>query len=448
MRLVDVTAGGGPAVPPQQRRIRRKASSRDAGPGLRLPRLRRRRLAGHPARQRHGLARAQAPAFDAAAVSQQPQRDILGCHAQRRPRRGAVRDGRRRRRLEQRRVSGSLGHVRRPEPAVPEHRQGNVRRRHARERPWRARRPSARRRCGSTSIATDCSICSSATTSGGRSSTTCSAASTASRKSYCTPEAYRGDTCWLFRNRGNGTFEDVTATSGIFDTSSKSLGVAMLDDDSDGWLDLFVANDTQPNKLYRNMRNGTFKEIARRSGRRVQRGRQGARGDGRRCRQTSTIPRQAEPGGHEFRQRDDRALSGAAAPGVVSRTSRCGPVLVPPSRNTLGIRMCVRRHRSRRQPSISSSPTVTSTRPCGISAATSATPSRRSCSSTRATARFASRRPLPANGFAAPKVGRGLAYGDFDRDGDRRSADDHQWRPGVPVSQRSTRGQPLRCGCG
>ncbi len=82
------------------------------------------------------------------------------------------------------------------------------------------------------------------------------------QKSYCTPEAYRGDTCWLFRNRGNGTFEDVTATSGIFDTSSKSLGAAVLDMDGDGWLDLVVANDTQPNKLYRNMRNGTFKEVA------------------------------------------------------------------------------------------------------------------------------------------------------------------------------------------
>jgi hypothetical protein len=45
-------------------------------------------------------------------------------------------------------------------------------------------------------------------------------------KSYCTPEAYHGSTCWLFRNRGNGTFEDVTAKSGIFDTTSKSLGVA------------------------------------------------------------------------------------------------------------------------------------------------------------------------------------------------------------------------------
>jgi hypothetical protein len=81
-------------------------------------------------------------------------------------------------------------------------------------------------------------------------------------KSYCTPEAYRGDTCWLYHNRGNGTFEDVTATSGIFDSSSKSLGVAMLDFDQDGWPDLLVANDTQPNKLYRNLHNGKFKDVA------------------------------------------------------------------------------------------------------------------------------------------------------------------------------------------
>jgi len=81
-------------------------------------------------------------------------------------------------------------------------------------------------------------------------------------KSYCTPEAYRGQTCWLFRNRGNGTFEDVTAATGIFDSSSKSLGVALLDDDQDGWPDLLVANDTQPNKLYRNQRNGKFKDVA------------------------------------------------------------------------------------------------------------------------------------------------------------------------------------------
>jgi len=81
-------------------------------------------------------------------------------------------------------------------------------------------------------------------------------------KSYCTPEAYRGATCWLFHNRGNGTFEDVTAASGIFDSSSKSLGVDLFDENRDGWPDLLVANDTQPNKLYRNQRNGTFKDAA------------------------------------------------------------------------------------------------------------------------------------------------------------------------------------------
>jgi enediyne biosynthesis protein E4 len=86
------------------------------------------------------------------------------------------------------------------------------------------------------------------------------------RKSYCTPEAYHGETCWLFRNRGNGTFEDVTAKSGIFDSTSKSLGVALLDHDRDGWPDLLIANDTQPNKLYRNLRNGTFEDVGVRAG--------------------------------------------------------------------------------------------------------------------------------------------------------------------------------------
>ncbi len=85
-------------------------------------------------------------------------------------------------------------------------------------------------------------------------------------KSYCTPEAFHGSTCWLFRNRGDGSFEDVTAKCGIFDTTSKSLGVALLDYDRDGWPDLFVANDTQPNKLYRNLRNGTFEDVAVRAG--------------------------------------------------------------------------------------------------------------------------------------------------------------------------------------
>ncbi len=86
------------------------------------------------------------------------------------------------------------------------------------------------------------------------------------QKAYCTPEAYRGATCWLFRNKGDGTFEDVTATSGVFDSTSKGLGVAMLDYDLDGWPDVFVANDTEPNKLYHNLRDGHFEDVALRTG--------------------------------------------------------------------------------------------------------------------------------------------------------------------------------------
>jgi hypothetical protein len=77
-------------------------------------------------------------------------------------------------------------------------------------------------------------------------------------KSYCTPESYKGTSSRLFHNLGNGRFEDVAAKAGVGDGTSKSLGVTVLDYDGDGWPDLFVANDTQPNKLYHNNRNGTF----------------------------------------------------------------------------------------------------------------------------------------------------------------------------------------------
>jgi enediyne biosynthesis protein E4 len=81
-------------------------------------------------------------------------------------------------------------------------------------------------------------------------------------KSYCTPQTYQGQSATLYKNRGNGTFENVTARAGVNDPAGKTLGVALLDYDDDGWLDLFVANDTEPNKLYRNNRNGTFTDNA------------------------------------------------------------------------------------------------------------------------------------------------------------------------------------------
>ena len=79
-------------------------------------------------------------------------------------------------------------------------------------------------------------------------------------KSYCTPESYKGTPSRLYHNLGDGHFEDVAQRAGVGDPTSKSLGVTVLDYNGDGWPDIFVANDTQPNKLYRNLKNGTFKE--------------------------------------------------------------------------------------------------------------------------------------------------------------------------------------------
>jgi len=81
------------------------------------------------------------------------------------------------------------------------------------------------------------------------------------RKSYCTPESYHGQSPTLFHNTGHGTFDNVTRAAGVYDPDAKALGVALLDYDNDGWIDLFVANDRQPNRLYRNARKGTFSDV-------------------------------------------------------------------------------------------------------------------------------------------------------------------------------------------
>jgi hypothetical protein len=79
-------------------------------------------------------------------------------------------------------------------------------------------------------------------------------------KSYCTPESYKGTSVRLWHNLGGGKFEDATQKAGLGDPTSKSLGIAILDYNADGWPDLLIANDTQPNKLYLNRKDGTFEE--------------------------------------------------------------------------------------------------------------------------------------------------------------------------------------------
>ncbi len=77
---------------------------------------------------------------------------------------------------------------------------------------------------------------------------------------YCTPKAYNPVTARLFRNEGGGRFLDVSVASGISAARGPGLGVTSADLNGDGWVDLYVANDTAANLLWINQKNGTFRE--------------------------------------------------------------------------------------------------------------------------------------------------------------------------------------------
>jgi hypothetical protein len=85
-------------------------------------------------------------------------------------------------------------------------------------------------------------------------------------KSYATPQQYEGESCWLYRNRDGRRFDDVTRQSGVYKPDGKSLGVAVADFNDDGWPDIVVANDTEHNFLYLNQSDGTFTEVGVGSG--------------------------------------------------------------------------------------------------------------------------------------------------------------------------------------
>ena len=91
-------------------------------------------------------------------------------------------------------------------------------------------------------------------------SPTCYAATTA--RDYCTPKVFRAPGNRLFHNKGDGTFEDMTAAAGVDKEFGHGLGVVTADFDGDGWIDIYVANDGDPNQLWINQKNGTFKNEA------------------------------------------------------------------------------------------------------------------------------------------------------------------------------------------
>lgn len=77
---------------------------------------------------------------------------------------------------------------------------------------------------------------------------------------YCGPNEYHGIADVLYRNNGDGTFTDITKSAGVYESTTRGLGVVCTDVNNDGWIDIYVANDMSPNTLFINQKDGTFKE--------------------------------------------------------------------------------------------------------------------------------------------------------------------------------------------
>ncbi|HEV2351582.1 MAG TPA: CRTAC1 family protein [Terriglobia bacterium] len=81
-------------------------------------------------------------------------------------------------------------------------------------------------------------------------------------RGYCHPDVYHGQTPTLYHNNGDGTFTDVSKSSGVGLKPGNGLGVVTFDYDNDGWQDIFIANDSMANFLFHNNRDGTFAEVS------------------------------------------------------------------------------------------------------------------------------------------------------------------------------------------
>ena len=169
-------------------------------------------------------------------------------------------------------LDGCVRHGGRPQSPVPQQRRWHLHGGHGRGR--RRREPPTNGAPaappGSTTTTTACSICSSAITSAGRrkSISRSDFQLVGVGRAYGPPRTFEGAFPYLYHNDGNGHFTDVSAAAGVQMKNpatgvpvAKSLGVAPVDIDGDGWIDLIVANDTVQNFVFHNERNGQFKEI-------------------------------------------------------------------------------------------------------------------------------------------------------------------------------------------
>ena len=160
---------------------------------------------------------------------------------------------------------------------------------------------------------------------------------------YCHPNNYKGLPNSLFRNNGDGTFTDVSKPSGIRAVVGKGMGLGVADFDQDGRIDVFVANDTEPNYLFRNLGNGKFEEIGFMAGVAYPEAGRAALGHGRR-RPGHRRRRQARHLPHRALQRDDAGLPEPGEQHVPGADRPGGRLVAEPLARGLG-----QRHRGLQQ---------------------------------------------------------------------------------------------------